>query len=178
MNSFRSDVKDEGIILHKKRLLSEHVMITVFSKNSGKLLLVAKGIRQFTSKRNAHLQTGNVIVFGHTQNPTGASYITHASLVSHLLVIKEDPSRLRLLYLILFLLDSLLPQGVSDPEMYSFCRHTLVKIGNIPMVSNSEKLAIVNETLSKLGYQAWPSFEECISSIEEIIGKKIPHGVL
>lgn len=178
MNSFRPELKDEGIVLHKKKLLSEQVLITVFSKNSGKVVLSAKGIRQFTSKRNAHLQTGNVIEFGFTQSSTGVPYITHVILVSHLLIIKENPTRLRALYLILYLLDALLPQGVSDHDMYQFIRQNLVKIGSLVQVTNNEKLVIINDILAKLGYQVQSDLEKCISSIEEIIGKKIPRGVL
>lgn len=178
MSISRPHVKDEGVVLHKRKLLNEHVMVTVLGRTSGKISLIAKGLRNFTSKRSAHLQTGNVITFGYTKSESKGHYLTDVTLVSHLLEIKRNPEQLRLLYLVLFLFDAFLPNEVPDSYIYQFCKSCIVRISNMEVITLDDRYVMMNDMLSAHGYPTKQTFDDCRSSIEEIIGKKIPQGVL
>lgn len=178
MSQSRLFIKDEGVVLHKRRLLNEHMSVTILGKESGKISLIAKGLRSFTSKRSAHIQTGNIITFGYTKITSKGNYLTHATLISHLLDIKRRPEQLRLLYLVLFMFNSLLPIEVPDAHMYHFCRKCIVKINSLQHITSSDTFSLMNDVLAVHGYPTKPTLEDCQSSFEEIIGKKIPNGVL
>jgi len=178
MSLSRLLIKDEGVVLHKRKLLNDHAAVTILGKESGKISLIAKGLRSFTSKRNAHIQTGNIITFGYTKITSKGNFLTHATLISHLLDIKRRPDQLKLLYLVLFMFNALLPNEVSDVQMYQFCKKCIVKINNLQNITSSDTFILMNDVLAMHGYPTKSTLEDCTSSFEEIIGKKIPNGVL
>lgn len=178
MSTHHSETEDEGIVLHKKKLLKDDVLVIIVSRSSGKIALLAKGVRNFTSRRIASIQTGNIIRFAYSRASSGAHYLTHVTLISHLLTIKNDEQRLKLLYLLLFLFDQMIPENEPDPILYQFCKSHIIQVANSHTFHNSDVHRLVNSVLVKFGYGGKESLSDCYAYIEEIIGKKIPVGVL
>ncbi|MCL5733958.1 MAG: recombination protein O N-terminal domain-containing protein [Patescibacteria group bacterium] len=52
---------DEAIVLKKEPLNEADYLISVFTKNFGKILVKAKSAQKITSKLSAHLEPGNLI---------------------------------------------------------------------------------------------------------------------
>lgn len=173
-----SETEDEGIVLHKKKLLKDDVLVIILSKSSGKIALLAKGVRSFTSRRIASIQTGNIVRFAFSATSSGLQYLTHVTLISHLLTIKNDEHRLKLFYLLLFLFDQMIPENEPDPVVYRFCKSHIIQVAESQVFHNSDIHRIVNSILVQFGYGEKGSLSDCYAYIEEIIGKKIPVGVL
>lgn len=106
-------LKDEGLIIRKKKLLNGQVVVTIFSRGSGKLVLSAFGIKKLTSKRLSHFEIGNYISFNYTQK---GDYLTlgETELQYGHSDIKSDEDKLNKMFTIFFVLNRILPE--EEPE--------------------------------------------------------------
>lgn len=168
---------DEGIVLVKRNILHGDLIIVVLTEHFGKIPLLAKGIQKITSKRISALQTGNIVRVLFSQKQDSLRYLSSVELISHLSPIKKDLTKLHHLYILLFMFERLLPDGQKDPRIYNLCKSILVRLTKEDGAVFSMKRAM-NEIVSELGYGQCETYEECVSMTEEIIGKKLPVGVV
>ncbi len=171
-------IQTEAIVLRKIELLEQDSMVTFFSKELGKIVCIAKGIRKFTSRRASHLQTGNLVdLILHSRNDY--YYISQSNLISAFSAIKADPVKLDLLYKYLFIVDRLSPEREPEPQLYKEIIRELTKLSKSHVV----KMEFFNEFCKKimffLGYQ--DNNEQnigVIDQIQEIISERIPQYVI
>jgi DNA repair protein RecO (recombination protein O) len=168
---------DEGIILVKRKILHSDAMIVVLTEQFGKIALMAKGVQKITSKRISALQTGTIVRIRFSQKQDSLRYLSAIELISHLSPIKKDLLKLQYLYLILFMFEKLLPDGQKDERVYHLCKTLLVRLAKEKTEAFSIKRAM-NEILAIMGYGECSSYEECVEMTEEIIGKKLPIGIV
>jgi DNA repair protein RecO len=169
--------KDEGIVLLKRNILHSDVLIIILTHHFGKIALLAKGIQKITSKRIAALQTGNIVRIAFSEKKSNLKYLTSVDLVSHLTPIKKDLVKLQHLYILLFLFERLLPDGQKDEKTYLLCKQILVRLAK----ETTEQFSIVHaisSILNQSGYGSCNSYDECVTIVEDIIGKKMPIGVI
>jgi DNA repair protein RecO (recombination protein O) len=113
--------KAEGIILKRKNIGEADRILTVFTKEYGKIRAVAKGIRKTTSRRAPHLEVFNraAIVFHVGKTLDHLSEVTTLDAFERL---RTDLARVSMAYYIAELIDSLLPERQEHPEVYAqFC---------------------------------------------------------
>ena len=168
---------DEGIILVKRAILHSDVVIVVLTPHFGKIALLAKGIQKITSKRISALQTGNIVRVIFSTKHTGMHYLSSVELISHLSSIKKDLLKMHHLYILLYVFDRLIPEGQSDTNTYLLCKRIIVRLANEQAATFSISTAL-SEILVLLGYGECKSYEECVSTVENIMGKKLPVGVI
>ena len=168
---------DEGIILVKRKILHSDVVVVVLTHHFGKIALLAKGVQKITSKRISALQTGNIVRVIFTQKQDSLRYLSSVELVSHLSAIKKDLVKLHNLYILLYMFERLLPDSQKDPHIYVLCKSIIIQIAKAEENTFSITKAM-SEILSNMGYGECHSYEECVSMTEEIMGKKLPVGVI
>ncbi|MCX6732527.1 MAG: DNA repair protein RecO [Candidatus Roizmanbacteria bacterium] len=168
---------DEGIILLKRKILHSDVMIIVLTHHFGKVALLAKGVQKITSKRISALQTGNIVRVIFTEKYNTVRYLSSVELISHLSAIKKDLTKLQHLYTILFMFERLLPDSQIDPNVYLLCKSSIVQLAKAKTHEFSITKAMSN-ILSIMGYGECHSYEECVTIAEDIMGKKLPVGVI
>jgi len=56
-------LKDQGFVIRRINFGDSHRFITLFTKNNGKVEVVAKGVRKITSKRASSVELLNLIEF-------------------------------------------------------------------------------------------------------------------
>ena len=54
-------IKTEAVVLRKRSLPNQDAIVTLFTKELGKINTIAKGIKKITSRRLPHTQTANLI---------------------------------------------------------------------------------------------------------------------
>ena len=169
-------IKIEGIVLRKRVLKESDTSLVIFTRSHGKLWVTAKGVRQITSRRAGHLQTGSYISCVCRQS-LGGLYIQQSTLISALYAIKHDPSRLEAFTLSIFLLDRLLPDSLPELPIYISYQLFIKKLATATSGSVNELLtSFVIELLSDLGHHdgsllAW---SECRELCEKVIEEKLP----
>lgn len=168
--------KAEGIILYKKNILKDDKLICLFSKEFGKMILIAKGIRKITSKRQSHLETGNYIkcVF---QSKDHYNYLQETEICFGFSKIKQSCLKLDLLYNIFFVLNKILPENVEEKKVFDFTLNNLKKMNNQKCLSELSLEKYLSQILIDLGFISeaqlfQPNFNP-IKFTESVINSKL-----
>lgn len=174
----RGFLKTEAIVLKKTNLSNKDVVVTFFSPDHGKLRVYAKGIKNITSRRQPHNQTGNLLN-AIIRRKRDVYYLQETQLVSGFSQIKKNPKKLGYLYCMLFILDRLLPELNEEQQAFTAAKQFLVELARNPAFSNAHMEQHMNTVMQCLGYAKKDKpFLELIASIEEIINEKIPFFVI
>lgn len=168
---------DEGIILVKRKVFHSDVLIVILTHHFGKITVLAKGVQKITSKRISALQTGNIVRVIFTQKHDTLRYLSSVELISHLSPIKKDLTKLQHLYILLYMFERLLPDSQIEPRVYLLCKNLIVRLAKAKVDQFSITRAM-SEILSIMGYGECKSYEECVLMTENIMGKKLPAGVI
>lgn len=167
-------LKDKGFVLRRVNFGDADRYITIFTKNHGKIEVVAKGIRKITSRRGPSVELFNLIEF---QVVKGAkNYIlTETQLMNSFSSLKRNLEGARTVFLICELTDSLLPMGVKHYNVFRLLLETIKRLGE----ESTDKVIHDFELnlLSILGYwdkkEQFKSEDHIRTFIEQILERKI-----
>lgn len=167
-------LKTEAFVLRKRSLPNQDKIITLLTKELGKVTTLAKGIKKITSRRLPHIQTANLInVILYKKNDR--FYLQETVLRSGFTMIKKDQRKLQVLYQFLFVVERMLPENQPEPLVYTLVKKFLIELSN-KQVKNAKLLShYLNRLLMFLGYSKEDkSLNEIRSNIQEIIHEKMP----
>lgn len=172
----------EGIILKRRNVGEADRIITVFTKQYGKMRLLAKGIRRIISRRAGHLE-----VFSHVtltlHKGRSLDLISEASAIRSGLLFDTDDVRLGFAYCMCELVDQLLADHQEHEDIFFLLRDSLNEL----LASNSQEVyqkllgRFVHEMLWKLGFlqsSRLLTTEQMQPFIEEITERRLrawPH---
>lgn len=119
--------KAEGIILSRKNYGETDRIITIFTKEYGKLRAIAKGVRRITSRRGPHLEVFTRAEFmlykGNTLD--SVSEVNPLDTFEHL---RSNLKQVGIAYLYCELVSSLLADRQEHSDIYELLRFALVKL--------------------------------------------------
>lgn len=165
--------KTEGIVLKKRNLPTQDMIVTIFTQEMGKLRILAKGVKKISSRRLPHLQTGN-IVNSVIYNSDRKSYLQETSLISGLSQIKSDSTKMSFIYFYFHLLDRLLPENQQESEIYNVVKRFLIDLSKSTATTSFLERHL-NVLLRKLGYiDQKESLEELHRLVQELMNEKVP----
>lgn len=171
-------IKTEAIVLRKNKLLQKDLHITLFTEEIGKISAFAKGIKNITSRRAPHIQTGNLvnIVLNKSKN---TYYLQQSQLRSGFSQIKDSSEKIDAMYIMFFLLDRLLPEDQKELEVYNKTKIFLITVSKSREYSNIDLSEAIFTLLSTLGYvHEKKSLNELLHIVEDIIHEKIPKNTI
>lgn len=116
--------KTEGIVIKRRNVGEADRLITVFTKDHGKLCIKAKGIRRVPSRRSAHVELLNnsvLTVHGASRYPI----LTEAAANETFSELKEDLQKIGYAYHICELVDGLCPENQEHRNIYNLLKVTL-----------------------------------------------------
>ncbi len=118
-----------ALIIKSKKVHERDVILTILTKEHGKLTVVAKGVRQLNSSKKAYLEAGNLVnlqlIF-----TKGLPLLTQATLVSDTISLRTDFLSLKKLFLFLEILDCLLVNEQMSDSLWRqilYLRELLLK---------------------------------------------------
>jgi len=168
--------RDSGIVFKKRTLLKENQVITIFTKDAGKIGLFGYGIRTITSKRLSHLETGNFINFSYTKRDS-YYHIGETELVWGFSKIRICESKLGLMYTLFFILDKLMPEGQPEPVIFEKTLTILTKLNSRPDFHFSHLKEYICEVLTITGFIDEEKRENALFDpflfVETLIDRKI-----
>lgn len=170
-------VKTTGFILKKRHLLGNDVLVSVFSQDYGKIILIGKGSRVITSRRIASLESGNLINFELTQK-NERFYLHGVNLRSIFSQIKKNSATTKQYYLFLYVIDALSPEFQKEEDTYNLLiRITQELSGGI--LSTKTTTHFLLQLLRNFGYKPEHETMESIRTlIESITNKKMPRFII
>ena len=154
-----------ALVIKEQRTCERDLAVTLVTREQGKILVAAKGVRQIKSSKRAYLETGNLV---HVQLVTtrGWPILTQAQLVASAAAIREDFTSVKKFLLFLEILDRLLVSEELSPALFQkiiYLRELFVqRAGNRLIQPHFE------EVLALLGYanpQAQTSISQQVNQI-------------
>lgn len=142
----RSLYSIEAIVLSRKNYGEADRIVTVFSKEFGKLRLVAKGIRRITSKRASHVEIFTKLICSVHASKTMDSII-EAQAVESYPAIRKDLDRVGVAYLLCELIDTLMGERQEHRDVYALLGAAFAEIG---MTTGDELYRVSREFAQKL----------------------------
>lgn len=142
--------KVDGIILKRKNVGEADRILTIFTKQYGKLRVIAKGIRKVSSRRAPHLE-----VFTHISAVvhSGKTFesISEVESLDTYKQLRKDLKRVSLGYYLCELIDSLLPISQEHRDVFTLLLQTLQKINDGGNIYKQTKIFTL-ELLWMLGF--------------------------
>lgn len=166
-----------AFILRRWNVGEADKILTIFSKNVGKLRVVAKGIRKITSRRGPHVDLFNEVSMMLHHGKT-MDIVTEVTTMRTYRTGLSSWIRMRAAYLTVEILDKLIAERVEHQDIYIKLKETLEAIEKTP----EEKLDTVlqsfcNDVLIALGFlsseKQFPTLQSAIAFIERIAERKI-----
>lgn len=174
----RKTIKTEAIVLKKRSLLNTDNLVTLLTQETGKINVIAKGVKKISSRRLPHLQTTNLINALIYRNKEKA-YLQETSLISAFSQIKKDSQKMSYLYFMLLVIDRLLPENQKEHEVYLETKRFLIELSKTLVISSKILEKYLSSILTKLGYlNKSKSLTELHSIIEELTNEKIPLRII
>jgi DNA repair protein RecO (recombination protein O) len=149
-------------------------MLTVFSKDHGKMQINAKGVRKITSKRSSHIELLNLAVLNLHKGYT-TPILTEVQSLENFPEIKTDLKKVGIAYHICELIDGLCPENQENREIFFLLKDILTTLDREEDVSKavySFQLAL----LAQLGYWSGNRTEKHFKTlpfIEDILERKL-----
>lgn len=117
--------KITGIILGIENIGEFDRKISVFSENSGRLIVRAKGVRKITSRRSFHIDLMNLVQMEIETNGNGILYLREISSLETFFLLKHDPARFAAACLLLSFIEKTLPTGASQKPLFQILKRSL-----------------------------------------------------
>jgi len=162
---------DEGIVIKRSNIGEAGKLITIFSKNHGKITAIAKGLRKPTSKRAGLLELFNLVKFHAVQGRGELDTLTEVQLIDSFSSWRKHLGRVTLAYQLAEVIDKLTPDHQPHPEIFEILSGSLSQISKY---GSDWSLKIKNlklKILRELGY--WPEDREFLEDIDTHIEQLI-----
>lgn len=171
----RQRYKTRAIILRRKNYSEVDKILTVFTKDYGKLTLIAKGVRQIHSRRAPHLELFNevelLLYHGKTMD-----YVLEAALVYSYQSIKRDLKRIAAAFTIAELVDSLCAERQELNTVYDLLRSSFGDLNRSSHYPSELVREVSHALLVQLGFvpakHSWVSADS-FRFIEGLIDRKL-----
>jgi recombinational DNA repair protein (RecF pathway) len=141
----------EAIVLKRTNVGESDRIITLFTRDQGKIAVVAKGVRSLSSSRRAYLEPGNhvkcLLISTHSM-----SLLTQATLIDDAQAVRQDLARIRQLVQLLEIVDALFVEEVGEGEFFDdVLRLREMIVGKRRPATEIRKG--LEELITNLGYQ-------------------------
>lgn len=168
--------KDTGYIIKRTDTKEADKVITIFTKQSGKIDVLAKGVRKKESKRAAHIELLNKISFqAVATNINTRPVLTEVQLEDTHIHLKNNLEHLKILFLMCELLSVLCPYRERQEDVFSLLDGALTRMKDESHVSVMQSFQI--KLLTSLGYwdpaRAFIDADDINSFTENIMQRKL-----
>lgn len=163
----------EAVVLKRFNYQEADRFITVFSKEQGKINLLAKGVRKMASKKRSALEVANHVKL-HCVKAKSFSLITQAEPLHSFSHAKSNLTRITQIYQILEIIDILTAEEVSHQDIYQHLVNLLYSLEQGG--KNKQKiLSTIKLVISDLGFGLPTDNSELAlrSHLESIVEKNL-----
>ncbi len=165
--------RSEGIVLKKIDRGEADQLLTIYTKDFGKVEILAKAMRKIKSKLRSESNLFNLSEIEFIQGKTYKT-LTDASLIENFSEIRKDLKKLALSYRISEILDNLVRKEEKDESIWELLIETLKKL-NTPFPQNLDSQLIFYyftwNLLSFLGYK--PELHICSLCQKELFPQNL-----
>ncbi len=164
--------KAEGIILSTRDYSEADRILTIFTKNHGKLSLIAKGVRKLSSRKRGSLEIFNQIKFSVSQN-RGMGILTEVEIINSHNPIRKNLKKVALAYYFSEVISRTTREEERHDNLYDYLAQILSDLENTNKLKQL-RLEFVRRSLVILGF--WPAKKPLADPdfvLEEVVERKL-----
>ncbi len=162
----------EGFILKRRNFGEADRILDIYTKNKGKISLIAKGVRKVESKKRGHLEIFNKINF-QAVNGKGIGIMTEVETIDDYKKVKGSVKKISLAYYLMEVVDKITHEGGENFELYRLLDTSMESLKKEVKLKKL-RLEFVSNLLKILGF--WPK-EEILpfpdEKLEEVLERQI-----
>jgi DNA repair protein RecO (recombination protein O) len=162
----------EGIILSKINYGEADRILSILTKDQGKVRVIAKGVRKVKSRKRGHIEVLNQIKFS-AVNTYDLDLITEADLIESFSEVKKDLKKVSVAYYLVEIISKLLEGNEKNDLLYYLLLKKLHELNETRSLKEF-RYECAREILTRLGF--WPHGQTLLDPdelIEEVIEKKL-----
>lgn len=167
--------RTEGIIIRRTNFGEADRLLTIFTKDYGKIKVLAKGIRRITSRRggNVELLNSTILVLREGRN---LDTLEEATVKKSFSLIRKNLKKIAWAYHVCEIVDGLCPERQENREVFDLMTKTLSSLNEEETGLEEVIISFERSVLKDLGF--WPRNkdirkEEVESLLEQILEKKL-----
>jgi DNA repair protein RecO (recombination protein O) len=142
----------KAIVLARKNYSEADRILVVFSKNFGKLSLLAKGVRRTKSRKRAHIEVFNRLKFSAARGKS-LDIITEADVIDSFSDVKNNLKKVTVAYFFMEVVGRITREGEKHDDVYILLKDYLERLRTSESLKQIRKDFIYN-ILVTLGF--WP----------------------
>jgi len=166
-------VKYHGITLNRRSLGESDRLLTIFTKDSGKLLIYARSVRSARSRRTSSLEPFCLIKFGVVERRDRRT-LTQVELLNSYRLGKQKLSDISRLFALGELIDGLLPEDDPHPEVYQLLTTALAHLSRFE--TSAYLIRFKLKLLELLGYGTPPG--DLDAYLESLLSRPLRSSML
>ena len=143
----------EGVVLGKRNYGEADRILILYSKDRGKLSLLAKGVRRPKSRKRGHIEIFNKVSFSASLG-RGIDLMTEAEVIDDFSDIRDNLKKVSLAYYFCEVIGKITHEGEPNIEIYNLLVDGLEKLRTEANLKRL-RLDFVGKLLILMGY--WPS---------------------
>ena len=165
-------LRDRAFVLRRINFGDYDRVIILFTKDHGKVEVIAKGVRKITSRRSGAIELLNLIEFQAVKSRK--NYIlTEAALTRSFDHLKRDLVHLEKVFLMCEVIDGVMPHGVPHPEIFDL----MIRAANHAAADPKTLTYFQAKLLSLLGFwdgrKSFKDDSHVRSFMEQILERKL-----
>jgi len=162
----------EGIVLARRNWGEADRILVIYSKNQGRISLIAKGVRRPKSRKRGHIEVFNRVAFQGAIG-RGIDIMTEAEVINDFKEIRKNLKKVSLAYYFCEVIGKITHDGEPNIEVYNLLVENL---GNLKTAKRLKilRLGFILKLLTLLGF--WPKGEPLSDpdrQLEEVIERQL-----
>jgi len=160
--------KSTGIVVKRMNFGEADRILTIYTRNFGKVKAVAKGVRKVTSRKSGHLElfTISEMVFAAGKS---LDVITDSSTVESLPSVRKSLFKTSLAYYVAELVDGFTEEAEKDAHLFDLIFETVVALNKARKIASGALIVRAFE-VKMLGYLGYaPTLDKCAGCSATIV---------
>lgn len=162
----------EGFILNRRNFGEADRILHIYSKDNGKIIVIAKGVRRTDSRKRGHIEIFSKINF-QIVNGKGMGILTEAEMIESYSNIRKSIKKVSLAYYFMEVIDKITHENEENTELFNIILAAMENLKSENKLKELRKKFVI-DVLKSLGY--WPKGEELMypdEKLEEIIERQM-----
>lgn len=143
----------EGIILARRQYSEADRILSVFTKDYGRLVFIAKGVRKPASRKRGHIEIFTYLKL-HASRGKGIEILTEAEIIDNFTDIRKNLRKVALAYYFMEVVGRTTKEGAASIQLFYLILHYLRLLTKENKLKHLRK-EFVGDILTTLGY--WPA---------------------
>ena len=140
-----------SIVLSRKDFREHDQIVSLYSKDEGKLGLMVRGVKKIVSKNSAHLEPFSIVDIT-VEKGKDFSYLIRVQSVDYLRNIRENLNKSLVASYVVSIVDNFFAEEERDVSFFIFLESFLFTLNNLAEIDNQKSLLLLDSFMVNVLY--------------------------